>query len=126
MERNTIASVDSASPKAQEFLSELWKRSRPLFKDSEMNSFGPDSSYDEINFVCGDQKLIARSWHRIYEENPKFVVTSIGISSLEGKTRQEVLSRDESWYLDFRKGFDQIYDEALTFTNPIGDKKLSP
>ena len=86
-----------------------------MFKDNEMNEFGPDSSYQEIDFVCGDQKITARSWHRLAEENPKSVVTSHGISSLDGRTREGVLSEDEKWYLDFRKAFDDIFDEAIEF-----------
>ena len=61
----TIVAIDGKTIKVQEFLSQLWKRNRPLFKDNEMNSFGPDSSYHEIDFVCGDQKIIARSFDLI-------------------------------------------------------------
>ena len=111
----TIVILDGQAAKTQKFLLQLWKRNRLLFKDAQMNEFGPDASYQEITFVCGEQKVIARSWHRLAEENPQAVVTSRGISSLDGRTREAVLSSDEKWYLDFRKAFDDIFDKAISF-----------
>ena len=111
----TIIAIDGQATKTQKFLLQLWRRNRLLFKDAEMNEFGPDATYQEITFVCGEQKVIARSWHRLAEENPQTVVTSRGISSLEGRTREAVLAKDEKWYLDFRKAFDDIFDKAVGF-----------
>ena len=111
----TIVVIDSKTIKNQKFLSDLWAHNRPLIKDAETNAFGPDARYQEIIFVCGDQKVVERSWHRLAEENLKLVVTSHGISALDGKTREEVLSKDVKWYLDFRKAFDDIFQEAIKF-----------
>lgn len=113
--KKTVVVIDSKVQKTQDFLSKLWKHNRPLFKNDKMNMFGPDSEYEEISFVCGKEKIIASSWHRLYENNPKLVVTSHGVQPLNGKTREEILATDEKWYLNFRNAFDNIYEEAMKY-----------
>ena len=110
-----VTAIVSISPKAQQFLSELWKTNRPLFKDAQMNQLGPDSKFHEIDFTCGNGSLVVRSWHRLVEQDQALVVTSRGAMKLDGKTRDEIMFKDEKWYGDFKKAFDNIFLQAAGF-----------
>ena len=46
--------------------------------------------------------------HPLYEKNEKVVVTSNGVESLEGRSREEVLKADKEWYREARRVFDAV------------------
>ena len=110
-----LASIVGLSSRAQQFLTELWKINRPLFKSGEMNQFGPDSKFQEIDFVCGKESLVVRSWHRLVEQDQSLVVTSHGAMRLDGMTREQIMFKDEPWYRDFKKAFDAIFIQGTSF-----------
>ena len=112
---NPVVAIVDQQPKTQQFLAELWKQNRPLFKDGEMNQFGPDGRFQEIDFNCGKETLVARSWHRLMEQDPNLVVTLGGVLNLEGKKREQILAKDLKWYRDFRKAFDDIFTQATGY-----------
>ena len=92
----------------------LWKEAKKAFPRRQRNLFGPDSRWVEITLKRGWQKLTVRSWHPLFEDNPNSVVTSRGVESLNGRTREEVLESDELWYQNARKCFDKIVSFAKT------------
>ncbi|MEI7752547.1 MAG: hypothetical protein WCJ71_10740 [Candidatus Omnitrophota bacterium] len=111
----TIVEINGKTKDAEEFLSGLWQRNRPLFKDAQMHNWGPDAGYTKVIFIHGKEILDLGSWHRGDKPTPNSVVTSHGIEALQGRKWAEVLANDEKWYLDFRKGFDAIVEESLKF-----------
>ena len=70
-------------------------------KVSESN-YGLDSGFDVIRVRLADRELHFQSWHDRFEQNPGLVVSSRGVESLDGRTRESVLSSDKPEYLRFR------------------------
>jgi hypothetical protein len=65
--------------------------------------FGPDSSFTTIWLQSGKQHTRLQSWHEGFEERPNLVALSTGITSLEGRTREEALRADTKEYQRFRR-----------------------
>ena len=70
--------------------------------------FGPDSTYDVIDVRLPDRRLQLLSWHEGFEQNPKLVVTSKGVESLEGRDRDAVLAAEPAEYQRFRQVWSDI------------------
>jgi hypothetical protein len=66
-------------------------------------NLGPDSTFDVIDMQLPDRRLQLRSWHEVFEENPKVVVTSRGVESLEGRDRDTILAAEPPEYRRFRR-----------------------
>ena len=114
------AKIDPA--KTKEFLAKLEKEG--VFKKSPdfQIEYGPDASYHEINLLNGKRYVCFGSWHELFERNPKVVASSHGLSSLEGRTREQVLKEDTQSYRDFRK----LWKEVRDFTNTLIPEKGEP
>lgn len=72
------------------------------------DNFGPDSAYDVVEVHLPDRTLTLRSWHALFEKNPNLVATSGGITSLNGRAREEVLAADTPEYRRFRRTWSDI------------------
>jgi hypothetical protein len=84
------------------------EEAKKAFPKDRRNLFGPSSGFVEITVTNGEEEIVVRSWHPLYEENTKVVVTSHGVESLEGRNRDEVLKADKKWYREARRVFDSI------------------
>jgi len=81
-----------------------------IHKDIYTSRSGPDADYTKISMLYKDHNITWESWHDLFEANPNLVVTSLGIESLEGRSREEVLSSqpEDEEYQDFRKTWDKL------------------
>ena len=89
-------------------LQELYDLAVTHFPSGSWINFGPDSAYREIVFFSRGRKIRLSSWHPIFEQDPRLVASSEGITSLGGKTREEFLAQDDLEYVAQRRAFDEI------------------
>jgi hypothetical protein len=82
---------------------------------------GPDSSFDVIEVRLADRELVMNSWHEGFEKNPKLVVTSHGVESLEGRDRNAVLAAEPPEYQRFRGVWSDIRSTVESWTPSEGD-----
>jgi len=102
--------------KDERMLTQLWEDFGPLFGFKDWNSFGPDSMYRQIRLEREGKVLTFRSWHPIYERDKSKVVTSQGVMPLNGRTRADVLKKDDRGYIARRAAFDAIVDLCLALS----------
>ena len=107
-ESKDIGSVSANNEVTRAEILNLWKEAKEAFPKDRRNFFGPDSGYVEIMVTNGDEVIIVRSWHPLYETNQKVVVTSHGVESLDGRSKEDVLKADKEWYREARRVFDGI------------------
>lgn len=82
---------------------------------------GPDSSFDVIEVRLADRQLRMDSWHEDFEKNPKLVVTSRGVESLEGRNRDAVLAAEPPEYRRFRRVWLDIQSAVDSWIPSGGD-----
>jgi len=111
-----VCSLDGQGAKAEQMLKQLWEDFGPLFGFKDWNSFGPDSSFRQIRLEYAGKVLTFRSWHPIYERDKRMVVTSHGVLPLNGRSRAEVLKKDDRGYVARRVAFDAIVDLCLALS----------
>jgi hypothetical protein len=76
-----------------------------LFADKELNDphVGPDSQFITVLVKSGKQQVKMESWHELFEESGKTVVSDRGVSALEGgRRRLDVLRKAPADYLFYR------------------------
>lgn len=108
-----VCVLEAKNAADRRFINEIGKAYGPIFSHRDWSSFGPDSRYRRIRLVIKGKMLTLQSWHPIYEKEPRIVVTSHGVSSLNGRTRAEVLIEDDSDYVARRTAFDAIVEQCL-------------
>lgn len=114
-----IAEFSAADEQTRSEMLALWEKARKdIAKDHRM-MFGPDSGYISIKLINGKDEIHLASWHPLYEANPKLVVTSHGVTALDGRKREDVLKADKAWYQDMRRIFDEILSYAKS-RGPVG------
>lgn len=113
-----VCSLDGQGAKAEQMLKQLWGDFGPLFGFTDWNSFGPDSLYRQIRLEHGGKVLTLKSWHPIYERDKRMVVTSQGVTALDGRSRAEVLKNDDRGYVARRAAFDAIVDLCQAMSKP--------
>ena len=113
-----VCSLDGRGDRGERMLNQLWEDFGPLFGFTDWNSFGPDAKYREIRLERGGKVLTFRSWHPIYERDGSMVVTSQGVFPLNGRSRAEVLKKDDRGYVARRTAFDAIVDLCLAMGKP--------
>ena len=65
-------------------------------------NFGPDSFCTAMYIRRQKDVFISRSWHELAEQNPGCVASASGLTSLEGKSREEYLSKEPADYRLYR------------------------
>jgi hypothetical protein len=103
-----IASISSKDASTRAQIIKYWEEAKKAFPKDRRNMYGPSSGYVEITLTNGEEEIVVRSWHPLYEDNTKVVVTSNGVESLEGRNRDGVLKADKKWYREARRVFDSI------------------
>jgi hypothetical protein len=101
------------TPQQVRELEDVCALARTHFLQGEWNNFGPDSGYREIVIFCRAGQFILRSWHPIVERNPFLVAASYGVSTLGGKSREQLLREDDPDYISKRNAFDEIERELV-------------
>ena len=66
------------------------------------HNVGPDSSCTAMFVSAGTNSLLTRSWHEIAEQRSNTVARSTGLTSLDGRNRDEVLKNDNPEYQQYR------------------------
>lgn len=81
-----------------------------VFRDPTLNDnhFGPDADYTVIAVADAHRALRMRSWHELFETDAKLVVTSHGVSALDGRDRQEVLRSEPESYRRYRRTWKDV------------------
>jgi hypothetical protein len=82
---------------------------------------GPDSDFDVIEVRLADRVLQMNSWHEVFEKNPKLVVTSHGVESLDGRDRSAVLAAQPPEYQHFRRVWSDIRATVESWTPSEGE-----
>lgn len=83
---------------------------------------GPESSvFDVIQIRLSDRSLKLASWHERFAQNPRVVVTSRGVESLDGRDPEEVLRFDAPEYYRFRKIWSEIRDAVRSWQPTRGE-----
>ena len=108
-----VCVIEAKNVVERRFVHRLRKDYSPVFDHKDWSNFGPDSEYRQIRLVSNGKVLTLQSWHPLYERDGRFVVTSHGVSSLDGRTRAEVLREGDRVYLARRTAFDAIVDQCL-------------
>jgi len=92
------------------------------------NYYGPDSAFIKIVVVKDANYIEMSSWHELYNANPNLVVTSFGIESLNGRSRQEVLSQQPKEYQEFLNVWSELRQASKSLIpeegQPAGDIKF--
>ena len=107
-ESKEVGSVSAKNDSTRGEILKYWLEAKNAFPKDRRNLFGPDSGYVEITVTNGEETIVVRSWHPLYEKNKKVVVTSSGVESLNGRNRDEVLKADKEWYREARRVFDSM------------------
>jgi len=107
-----IASVKAMDEATRNDMLKLWRYAKKAIPKEHRELYGPDSGYIEIILKNGDERIEVRSWHPLFKNNQKVVVTSNGVEALNGRTKGEVLKSDKAWYKNLRTCFDEILTYA--------------
>ena len=114
-------SVEANDDTTRVAILKLWKEAKEAFPKDQRNLYAPNAAYVEITITNGEEAIVLRSWHPLYE-NGKLVVTSNGLAYLNGRKREDVLKADKEWYQEARKVFDQI----VKFTKSKAEHVVAP
>ena len=92
----------------------------------EYVNYGPDSAFDVVEVRLPDRTLKLESWHEGFEQNPKLVDTSKGVTALEGRSREAVLAAELPEYLRFRRIWSDIRTAVKSWTPADGKPFAGP
>lgn len=110
-----------ASQLNQSDLNKLRDAAVEVFPTGEWVNFGPNSSFRSIRLRCRNGVIDLASWHPLAEERPGVVAASYGLTSLNGRSRNEFLSDDEPSYIRRRKAFDALQEQLLSLDDKDSD-----
>jgi hypothetical protein len=70
--------------------------------------FGPDSTYHSIWLNLGGRQTRVETWHELFERDPNLVAVNGGITSLDGRKREDVVAADTKEFRAFRELWTKI------------------
>ena len=111
--QTTLARIEGTTAKQHAKILALFEEAKSGFPEDRRNLYGPDAGYIELLISDGADEIRVRSWHPLYAENKKTIVTSEGVSALGDRDPKEVLANDAAWYRHARATFDKIHAFAL-------------
>ena len=94
-ESKNIAFVSAVNDVAREEIITLFRDAKKAFPENRRDLYGPDSGFVAIELTDGKETMVIRSWHPLFLNNRKLVVTSHGVESLNGRKPEEVLKEDK-------------------------------
>lgn len=99
-----------------------------LFGDRYLSQgqFGPDSAFTTIWVQADGRRLKMRSWHELYETNPKVVALSNGLTALGGRTREDALRADKKDYQRYRSVWANLRKQISTLIPSEGEAYPQP
>lgn len=121
-ESRNAASVRAVDEATRREILKLWQDAKKVFPKNRRNLYGPDSGFVTLTLTNGHEEIVVRSWHPLFEGNPKVVVTSHGVEALGGRNRDDVLKNDEAWYREARR----VFDEGVSYTKTKADGGEQP
>ena len=96
--------VARVEPQQIQALLDRFERERVFDDRSFRHSwFGPDSSFTTIWLQSGTQHTRLQSWHEGFETRPNLVALSSGVTTLDGRNREDALRGDTKEYQRFRR-----------------------
>ena len=113
-----------APERVQELLKQFDQRGVFTKRELRRSWFGPDSSYHAISLTLGTQQTRLATWHERFERNPNLVVINGGVTSLDGRNRDEVIRSDTSEFKEFRGVWNELR-AAITALIPADGKPYS-
>jgi hypothetical protein len=115
--------VSRVEPAKTQALLEKFDKQSVFQKEKFRHSwFGPDSTYHSIWLNTGAKHIRVETWHELFEANPNLVVINGGVSSLEGRKREEVIASDTQEFQAFRK----LWTDLRTSTTNLIPKEGNP
>jgi hypothetical protein len=94
------------------------------FPSGSWQNRGPDASYRSIRIICAKKEIRLDSWHPLFETNPRLVVGSRGVTSLDDQSRAEYLRSDDPSYVAARNAFDEIDERLMKRFSPPGSAPM--
>jgi hypothetical protein len=94
------------------------------FPSGSWQNVGPDAAYRSIRIVCKNDEIRLKSWHPLFETNPRLVVGSRGVTSLDDQSRAEYLRSDDPSYVAARNAFDDIDGRLMKRFSPRGSAPM--
>ncbi len=82
--------------------------------------FGPDSSFHAIWLQSGTRHTRLETWHELFERNPKLVVINGGVTSLDGRSREEAIRGDTKEFREFRHLWSDLRAAMTALIPPSG------
>jgi hypothetical protein len=90
------------------------------FPSGSWQNLGPDAAYRSIRIICAKKEIRLDSWHPLFETNPRLVVGSRGVTSLDDQSRAEYLWSDDASYVAARNAFDDVDRRLMKRFSPRG------
>ena len=94
------------------------------FPSGSWQNLGPDAAYRSIRIICAKKEIRLDSWHPLFETNPRLVVGSRGVTSLDDQSRAEYLRSDDPSYVAARNAFDDIDRRLIKRFSPRGSAPI--
>jgi hypothetical protein len=95
-------------------------------KDFRHSWVGPDSPFTTIWLQSGDRQTRLESWHEQFETQPHLVALSIGVTALNGRTRENALQNDTKEYQRFRQIWADLRNAVATLIPKHGRVYTGP
>ena len=109
-------------PQQVQALLDRFERERVCDAKSFRHSwFGPDSSITTIWLQSATQHTRLQSWHEGFEAQPHLVALSSGVTSLNGRTREDALRKDTTEYQRFRQIWSDLRSSISALVPKRGD-----
>jgi hypothetical protein len=109
-------------PQKVQALLDRFERERVFDSKSFRHSwFGPDSSFTTIWLESTDRHTRLQSWHEGFEAQPHLVALSSGVTSLNGRTREDALRTDTKEYQRFRQIWSDLRGAIAALVPKHGD-----
>ena len=121
-DRSITITIGRPFDKSGTLIPEVFKRLKAINGLKTKSLVVPDASYITISAEVAGKQLETSSCHTLFEANPKLVVTSTGITSLDGVARKKILSSEPKEFMDFRR----LWEEALSLALKDATETINP
>lgn len=113
-----LVEINGKTLEERQFLSELWKRNRPLFKQAQEKQTPRDATLTEIFFNYGKESLAVEGVPQAHSQKEIEQETACNDKNKECCTPEIKQKRMD--YFNFEKGINDILEESLKFQKEHG------